>query len=192
MIRRSKHRLGMSLVEIMIASLLSVLIAGGVMGTFITVIKQTRINLASETFRRQANYILDVIATEIRSAQVNEGVNFGSATEIVSGAEIYDSVRYNSGGTVREIRLVDGEVILDPNVSSADDEIVVATDNQIIPHITQLSFYQNYNDIGIMDNTTVTIELTVTDQGQTQEDALRSGGVMEFTASTFVTLRAPS
>lgn len=196
----------MTFVELLIAIALSTLVALGTLAMTIIVAKQTRANLSNELARRQASHVLDFMAQHLRSASADCALSFAFATEIETG--VYDSVRFEEDGHISEFRFqpIAGEspiVVYDPDVSVEDDEQILANLGDPMPHFTNLRFIQNQvfpggfdtsgNPIGTgaPDNTTLTIQLTVSDEGEMRTWTSDTRRVSEFTLQTYLTLRAP-
>jgi Tfp pilus assembly protein PilV len=205
--RRSlTRRRGLSFVELLIAMALSALVAVGTVAMTIIVAKQTRANISNELALRQASHVLDFMAQHLRAASADSALNYAFATEIETG--VYDSVRFEEDGEIAEFRLqqLEGEnptVIYDPNVSIDEDEQTLADLGEPMPRFTELRFIQNQffpagfdesgNPIGTgePDNSTLTIQLTVSDEGDMRTWTSDESRVSEFTLQTYLTLRAP-
>jgi hypothetical protein len=183
-----------TLVETLIGISLTGLIAVGATAMVITVTKQTRVNFAHEMARRQAGHALDFMAAHLRSASVDQPLQFDPAREIAPG--VYEAVRLrerDAAGRWRwaEFRLGDdGEVIYDPDVDAAGDEQTIARGSSVLPRFTDLRFIQNLDQSMVEDNTALSIQLTVSDGGETRT-WFAGPREVALTMTTFLALRAP-
>jgi hypothetical protein len=180
----------MTLVELLIASSLSIMVVGALMSLMLVTARQQRLGLVEQRAFAQADQMQDRIAFLLRGASRDAGIFLGDP----SGAFFRRIVfREKSGAVNQEIRFAAGQLIHDPNLAASGDEVVLGGgDTAALTTLLDVRFQTGMKAGGIPDSALILVTVEVSDEGRARRsyrDGTDPANQIDVTRSFAVNLR---
>ncbi len=170
-----KSRLGLTLVEVLVASSIAVFVSAAVVYLLFTVARQQRVAFIEAQVARRADRLQDEIMDILRRASRNQVVPF-SVNDAVpgqpSGKEVFFyRIIFRSGENRPNQQLqfnpTTRRLVYDPNLATASDEQLLdrAFANSNLTRLEYVWFAQGILPTGAPDNSLIFVQFEVNDQG---------------------------
>jgi len=172
-------RRAFTLMELMIASVIGLVLAVGVVGLLLQASAEQRRGLGDSTVEEKAYMLQTEITACLRSMSVNEGMqpNYTTAVDYPGTSNImgYTSVNvfYPTNGSWITANITfnstNGQVIYTPNVLASTSQILWMT-NGATMLLTNLVFSPSFNSVGAQNNSLVNVQFQMNDNGYSNQN----------------------
>jgi len=160
-------RLGLTLPELLIASVIGIAVSGAILVLVIETAQQQRQGLADASLLQRAGMLEDQLGEIIRSMSASETA---SLTDKVDSAPFYERVVFAKGKAPdwprEEVRFNPATLTVthDPDIGQGGDEIVLFSSTQTVK-LRQLYFFISMKPGGIPDGATLNVIIELDDDG---------------------------
>jgi prepilin-type N-terminal cleavage/methylation domain-containing protein len=171
-------RRGFTLVELMVASTIALLLAGGVVELLLQASAEQRRGLGDSTVEEKAYMLQSEIASCLRSMSINQGMSpvYGTLVSDSNGNPLgYTSINvfYPTNGTYNRANITfnptNGQVIYTPNVLASGSQVLWMTNGSTIV-LTNLLFNSSYTTVGSENNSLVNVQFQMNDNGYSNQN----------------------
>lgn len=185
-----RRRSGATLVEVLIASTISVGVLGTLMSVFGLAAQEQRRQFVDSILQQEAANLQDQLTRLVRSMRQSESVAFGNPV-IESGATVYHTVVMARGPAPTYPResltyTTNYALIYDPNRNTTGGEQTLFT-NKTGAVLRKLYFFPSLKPGGIPDSTVLNIWLEMDDDGLARRRG-PGGGMTNWTVSRSFTV----